>query len=743
MLTRPSFKPHFHVEITEPDTVYLLSEEEYFALSGRLYVELAKLLNGQNTVDEIAQKLQQQTSILGVYHALLRLESQGYLSDSKLDMSVEQGAFWSSLKTDSQVAASKLKTAKVAVKGIGKVSTQEFINALQSLDIQVSDEGNLTVILTDDYLQVGLDEFNQLALQTKKPWLLVKPVGTCIWVGPFFIPGETGCWDCLAQRLRGNREVETAVARQKEINQPFPTSRGILPTSLQIGVNFAATETAKWLVQGQQKLVGKIITFDLKSLHLENHILVKRPQCNVCGDKKKKELQKPKPIVLTSQQKNFTTDGGHRCVSPEETLKKYAHHISPITGIISTLPKLASESGLIHVYGANHNSGRSANNLASLRRNLRDKSAGKGKTDIQSKVSGFCEAIERYSGVFTGDEIRISGTYKQLASVAIHPYSCLLVSNAQYQNRQTWNSQHGHFAWIPEPFDEDKEVEWTSVWSLTNQTFKYLPTAYCYYNYPLAHEHDFCQGDSNGNAAGNTLEEAILQGFMELIERDSVALWWYNCLSKPGVDLASFDEPYLQALEAYYKAQNRQIWVLDITSDLKVPTFAAICCRTDQKQEDILLGYGTHFDPKIAIIRAVTELNQMSMLVSENGEIKIDDIDMKYWIENATRANQSYLLPATDIPWKVAADYPQLWSDDIAKDVQICVDIMAENGMETLILDQTHPDIGLNVVKVIVPELRHFWPRFAPGRLYEVPVKMGWLSQPLQESELNPIPMFF
>ena len=63
--------------------------------------------------------------------------------------------------------------------------------------------------------------------------------------------------------------------------------------------------------------------------------------------------------------------------------------------------------------------------------------------------------------------------------------------------------------------------------------------------------------------------------------------------------------------------------------------------------------------------------------------------------------------------------------------------------MEMLVLDQTRADIGVSVAKVIVPGLRHFWARFAPGRLYDVPVQMGWLTRPLKEEELNPIPIFF
>jgi ribosomal protein S12 methylthiotransferase accessory factor len=67
---------------------------------------------------------------------------------------------------------------------------------------------------------------------------------------------------------------------------------------------------------------------------------------------------------------------------------------------------------------------------------------------------------------------------------------------------------------------------------------------------------------------------------------------------------------------------------------------------------------------------------------------------------------------------------------------------LAERGHEVLVLDQTRPDVGLPVVKMVVPGLRHFWARFAPGRLYDVPVQMGQLKTPLAEADLNPVPMF-
>jgi hypothetical protein len=72
----------------------------------------------------------------------------------------------------------------------------------------------------------------------------------------------------------------------------------------------------------------------------------------------------------------------------------------------------------------------------------------------------------------------------------------------------------------------------------------------------------------------------------------------------------------------------------------------------------------------------------------------------------------------------------------------VCVERAARVGLETMVLDLTRPDVELSVVMVNVPGLRHFWPRLGPGRLYEVPVVMGWRSAPLGEGELNPVPLF-
>jgi ribosomal protein S12 methylthiotransferase accessory factor len=324
----------------------------------------------------------------------------------------------------------------------------------------------------------------------------------------------------------------------------------------------------------------------------------------------------------------------------------------------------------------------------------------------------------------------------------------MVFSPTQYARRERWNETTAKYHVVPQPFNEDLEIDWSPIWSLTNQCFRYVPTAYCYYGHLDFLRLYFCSADSNGNAAGNSLEEAILQGLMEVIERDSVAIWWYNRIRRPGVDMDSFNVPYLRNLKQYYTAINRDLWAIDITADLGIPTIAAISHRTDNPVEDVLVGFGAHLDPMVALLRAVTEVNQfLPGLIGKKEDGTTDyifpDQGAIEWWKAATIENQPYLVPDVSLPIKRREDYPRIDSEDLKQDVEWCVDHLRQHGLEVLVLDQTRPDVGLNVIKVIVPGLRHFWRRLGPGRLYDVPVKLGWLAKPQAEDELNPWSVFF
>ena len=750
MLNQPQWKHSFHVEILEPENVCLLTENEYKVLTGSTYCLLAPLLDGQHTTEQLIGLLEAQVSTPEIYYALHLLERDGLIVESDHSSPSDVTAFWHTLGADTRTVSRRLQEVCVSVRTVGAVEAAPLIDILQRLDIQVVSDGDLEVVLTDDYLQDGLADLNRQALVSGRSWMLVKPIGTQLWLGPLFVPGHTACWECLSQRLQANRQMESYLLKKKSTSKPLPTSRAALPATKQMAFQMVALQIAKTLVLKQNDtLENSVVIFDPLSLETQKHTLVRRPQCSACGDHGYHSI--PKPIVLQSRQKAFTREGGHRIALPEKTLEKYQHHISPITGVVSSLSRTSedSDTGLVYSYNAGHNFALINNSLFFLLKNLRGRSGGKGMTDIQAKVSGLCEAIERYSGIFWGDEIAKKSKYRDIEAIAFHPNRLMLFSEEQYQNRIAWNQAHASaYHMVPVPFDEDREISWTPVWSLTHREFRYVPTAYCYYGHPDLKESFFCTCDANGNAAGNTLEEAILQGLMELIERDSVALWWYNRIQRPGVDLVSFNEPYFEALQGFYQSIHREIWVVDITSDLGIPAFAAISRRTDKAIEDIVLGFGAHLDPKLAVMRALTEVNQFLPAVRRSTEdgttiYWFDDTEAVQWWKTATIAEHSYLLPNTSIPGKKLSDYAQLSSDDLLSDVQTCVNLLGKQEMETLVLDQTRPDIGLSVVKVMVPGLRHFWKRFGRGRLYDIPTALGWLPKPLTESELNPIGIFF
>jgi ribosomal protein S12 methylthiotransferase accessory factor len=746
MLTRPRFRPHFYTEVVAGEGVILLSDTKSALLRGRLYELVAPLLDGR-TAAAVCDGLEGSASPAEVYYALARLERNEYLCEEDQALPAGQAALWSCQHITPADAVQRLASRPVVVRYIG-VEPGPFVELLHSLHVRVTDEGPADVVVTDSYLRDELRACNTEALRLGKSWLLVKPCGRQVWVGPLFRPDTTGCWECLTRRLQANSPVAAYLNGRNGHRGAIVSDRATTPATLQVGLGLAANAVATWIVRGElSEFEGKVQTLDVGAWRHQTHTLVRLPFCQSCGSGEKQPAPTFRPPVWESRKKTFTSDGGHRVVAPEQTLERYGHHVSPITGAVPVLERADPvDEGVLHVYLAGNNAARPYRDLARLRSDMRTLNAGKGTSDVQAKASGLCEGLERYSGVFRGNEPRRRARLCELGAAAVALHDCLLFSETQYRERDARNSAGSRFSFIPVPFNPDVEIEWSPAWSLSRGEVRYLPTAYCYYDYQLPDEQRFCLACSNGNAAGNTLEEAVLQGFLELVERDSVALWWYNRIRLPGVNAGSFGEPYVDRLREFLRRHGRDFWVLDLTADLGIPVFASVCRRADGPPEQIVFGFGAHLEARVALLRAVTEMNQMlsSPLLRPEGKELGDpaaDPETARWLKTATVANQPYLTPA-DGPPRTAAAYAQTWSDDVTEDVRACEALVERAGMEMIVLDQTRPEIGLPVAKVIVPGLRHFWPRFAAGRLYDVPVRLNWLSRPLTEEELNPIPMF-
>jgi ribosomal protein S12 methylthiotransferase accessory factor len=743
MLRRPVLKSHIHWEVVPGDGVFLFSEHGHRVLYGEIYEELARVIDGRLTSDEIADRLQARFEPTEVYYALLELEAKGYVAESPGPVDRTRTAYWHSLNADPGAADSRVTSTTIAVHAIGAGQIDECARLLEQMGYVVRGAADFNVVLVDDYLRSELEDFNASALEQNLPWVLLKPTGTVPWIGPIFKPGATGCWKCLAERLKMNRQVEAFVAAKKELDAPIPVGTAQMPWTLHAAIAILATEIGKWLgTGGRSELVGSVISWDTGTLEMARHIVPHRPQCPACGDPDLYGRTAGESPALRARKRHESVDGGYRTVTPGQLLRRYGHLVSPITGVARPFRKLTVGTGSsFQVYAVGPNPARTGDHFHALRADLRNQSSGKGLTDAQARASALGEAVERHSCVFQGDEPHIRASYTDIAAEAIAPNEIMLFSDAQYRERDAWNSRESVTTPVPIPFEPDVAIDWSPVWSLTGNVRRYIPTMLLYYRYPTPEDQLFGWADSNGSAAGASVEEALLQGLLELVERDATAIWWYNRLERPAVDLETLDSPYCRELQAAYRSLNREFWVLDITSDLGIPTFAAITRELNASRENILPGLASHIDPQIALMRSLSEMNQMvAAYQTFAGAEDTVAAEFRSWLKNATVANQTYLYPSGESIQ--LSDVGSSRQADLLEDILYCQRTLEARGLEVLMLDQTRPDIEMPVVKVLAPGLRHFWARFAPGRLYDVPLAMGWIAQVNQEAQLNPIPFF-
>ena len=514
MIDRIRLRENFACEFL-CDGVVFVSETGSRLLTGRAERLVAHCLDGSLTLDGIVERLRSEVSAAEVCFVVERLKRDGLVvSGPRLD-APERG--WEALGAQLE-AVGRLREAEIEIVSVGDVSASAvgtvaammrgFGPRIGSRSIANEAESStpdvLTIVAADDYLRSALDQINAESLASGRSWLLVKPIGVQAWVGPFFTPGETGCWQCVAQRLRGHRRVDEYVRQRRAADDVATVPLADLPGVASAAAGLAATAVGKWFVEGRSGLEGAVWAFDSVTMDWRRHSLVKRPQCPACGDGARpvatdegasRQDPKANASLKLVARRGEIVDGGLRVASPEQTFERLKHHISPLTGIVSALVDLSDEAGAGRAVGPNflatHAFTTGATDVDELRDSLQRAAGGKGLTAAQARASALCEALERYSGMFDGTETVVRARMRDLGERALHPNASMLFSerqlsaahdtlNAAIPGRRTVVLPPGPRR-IPARFDPEAEIDWTPVWSLTHSRLRYLPTAYCYY----------------------------------------------------------------------------------------------------------------------------------------------------------------------------------------------------------------------------------------------------------------------
>lgn len=358
--------------------------------------------------------------------------------------------------------------------------------------------------------------------------------------------------------------------------------------------------------------------------------------------------------------------------------------------------------------------------------------AGRGLTADEARMSCTGEAAELVSCAWWGDEPLVRASFASLGKAAIHPESLLLASEEQYERRGSWNLRHGGYDWLPERFDEHAEEEWVEAFSPDGSGRAFVTAAQAYIGYSCTGApRTFAVADSNGCAAGRSLEDAAVSAFLELVERDATALWWYGRHRRPAVPLDGVAGA--PPIVAWLGDRGRTCHLLDLTCDFGIAVRAAV--SADGRGGTVAIGVAAHFDPHRAATAAMTEMMQTLYSLDLRRAMPAEPGDpFQFWLDTVSCAAMPHLVPAG--PMASGAD----GGAPMPATLQQCVRLCRDRGLRLLMIDMTRAGLGVPVARVIVPGLRPLSARFAAGRLFDVPVQLGWCDRPRTIAELNAVP---
>ena len=282
--------------------------------------------------------------------------------------------------------------------------------------------------------------------------------------------------------------------------------------------------------------------------------------------------------VRINRIKKVYFDGTHRVAAPEKTLEKIKPLMTEIGVVevedITNLDRLG-----IPVYSAS----RPGAKPGATRMH-----AGKGTRPVHAEVSAMMEAIERYSAEYRGENMIYESFEGMGLEIAVDPADLIL----------------------PRPLESDEKLHWTPSWDLKNDEEIYIPSNAVFHPYdPIGMAQQLFRSDTNGLASGNVFEEAILHAIFEVIERDALSDA-ENARSMGKKIIIDRDGPAKELLDIFEdKGVQIHLWLIDAKTG--VPTVAAAGDDTLTKDPSLLvMGSGTHLNPEIAVLRALTEVAQ-------------------------------------------------------------------------------------------------------------------------------------
>jgi ribosomal protein S12 methylthiotransferase accessory factor len=295
------------------------------------------------------------------------------------------------------------------------------------------------------------------------------------------------------------------------------------------------------------------------------------------------------------------------------------------------------------------------------------------------------EAMERYSAEPKDEKVRRDLMENMMSKEnAVDPRTLIL---PQMMNMHV---HHHPIAWV-KGYDL---IEGEDIW---------VPAPAVFHPYEAKNDLQLFRSNTNGLASGNNMEEAVLHAMCEVIERDA----WSICEAwrKPRGEILVEDNcPVVGELLEKFRSQGVEVHLKDLTSDVGIPTIAAAADDVRMKDPALLnLGVGTHLSPRVAAIRALTEVAQSrcTQIHGAREDTTKADLNRTVGYERMKRLNAMYFSTSAEVRM---GDFPEYDTKDILEDIEVVLDHLLDRGFEKVIaVDLTRPDLGIPVVRMIIP----------------------------------------
>lgn len=385
-------------------------------------------------------------------------------------------------------------------------------------------------------------------------------------------------------------------------------------------------------------------------------------------------MLKKKFVQLQDCLKTYTVDQD-KAISPEETVARFKHKLEDLNlDILKEVKRIDNGRLGIPVYFSV--CGEDARAMTGTKKQM-----GKGASPIQAKASACMELAERFS-FFTFKNNPDNFLYGDYQEMQAQGYPVLAL---KYLLQSVHDSVHDEQ--FLEEILKGIPMQWAWAKNLTGNTEVLIPFSWF-----------FAINEFNGPSAGNTFEEAALQGICEVVERHVCALVTHKKIKTPLVDPESIKDPVAREVVDIFKRNNIDLYLNDFTLDTGICTIAALAIdrNTFPETSEIVYTAGTTPDPEKALIRAVTEVAQLAGDFNSGSNyvasglpkpLSMDEVDHVYSSgENCT-----------------IDDIANLGDVNIRVEVENCLQSLQNIGMDTFMLDVSHPDLKIPAIYTIVP----------------------------------------